>query len=124
MKTFTLATVAFFASMSVALSQSATHQSEGAHNAVGTHAAGNMAFTSEHGSMIRQHATGQHYQSYQEPGFHAQVGATLPGSAQLHPLPEGLVAQMPSARNHQYSIVNDRYVIVDPSNRHVTHTFD
>lgn len=124
MKTITLTAVALVASMSFALAQSAIHQSEGSHNTVGTHAPGGMAFTSEHGSMVRQHAMSQHYQSYQEPGFHAQVGATLPGSAQLHSLPEGLVTQMPSARNHQYSIVNDRYVIVDPSNRHVTHTFD
>jgi len=124
MKTFTLTAAALVASMSFALAQSTPHQSEDTHNTVGTHATGSMAFTSEHGSMIRQHATSQHYQSYQEPGFHAQVGATLPGSAQLHALPEHLVTQMPSARNHQYSIVNDRYVIVDPSNRHVTHTFD
>ena len=130
MKTLTLAAATLVAGMSLAMAQSATHEPAAGH---GTPAAGHgtvgvqgggMSFTSEHGAMIRQHATGQHYQSFQDPGFHAQVGATLPGSAHLHPLPDGLVTQMPSARTHQYSIVNDRYVIVDPSTRRVTHAFD
>ena len=123
MKTLTLAAATLVAGMSFALAQSATHEPAGAHATVGVQGGG-MSFTPEHGAMIRQHATGQRYQSFQDQGFHAQVGATLHGSAQLHPLPEGLVAQMPSARSHQYSIVNDRYVIVDPSPRRVTHAFE
>ena len=123
MKTLTLAAATLIAGMSFALAQPATHEPAGTHGTVGVQAGG-MAFSSEHGGMIRQHATSQRYQSYQEPGFHAQVGATLPGSAHLHPLPDGLVSQMPSARSHQYSIVNDRYVIVDPSTRRVTHAFE
>ncbi|MBR2119618.1 MAG: DUF1236 domain-containing protein [Afipia sp.] len=121
MKTFTLVAATLVAGMSFALAQSATHEPAGTHGTVGAHAG---VFSSEHGSMIRQHATSQRYQSHQEPGFHAQVGVALPGSAQLHPLPDGLVTQMPSARNHQYSIVNDRYVIVDPATRRVTHAFE
>jgi hypothetical protein len=122
MKTLTLVTAALIAGMSLALAQPATHAPAGAHGAVHVQGGG-MAFTPEHSSMIRQHATSQHYQSFHDGAFHAQVGATLPGSAQLHPLPDGLVTQMPSARGHQYSIVNDRYVIVDPSTRRVTHAF-
>lgn len=122
MKTPTLAAAILVAGMSLALAQSGTHEPAGAHGTVGVQGGG-MAFSSEHGAMIRQHATSQHYQAHQEPGFHAQVGATLPGSAHLHPLPDGLVAQMPHARSHQYSIVNDRYVIVDPSTRRITHAF-
>ena len=83
-----------------------------------------VTFSPEHGAGIRQHATGQHYQSVHEPSFHGGVGATLPGSVQLHPLPDALVTQMPAARNHQYTIVNDRHVIVDPSTRRVVHSFD
>lgn len=123
MKTLTLAAATLVAGMSFAMAQSATHQPAAGHGTVDVQSGG-IAFTSEHGAMIRQHATGQHYQSFQDQGFHAQVGATLPGSAQLHPLPDGLVTQMPSARSHQYSIVNDRYVIVDPATRRVTHAFE
>lgn len=119
MRTLTLAAAALIAGMSLAFAQ---HQPEGAHGNTGTHQS--TAFTSEHGSMIRQHATGQHYQSFTDHGFQAQVGAILPGAAPLHPLPDGVVTQMPSARNHQYSIVNDRYVIVDPSTRRITHAFE
>lgn len=119
MKKFTLAAAALIAGMGVAFAQ---HQPEGAHGNTGAH--GSMAFTSEHGSMLRQHAASQHYQSFTDHGFQAQIGAILPGAASLHPLPDGVVAQMPSARNHQYSIVNDRYVIVDPSTRRITHAFE
>lgn len=121
MRTLTLTVATLVAGISFAMAQSATHQPAAGH---GTVQSGGMAFTPEHGAMIRQHATGQRYQSFQDQGFHAQVGVTLPGSAQLHPLPDGLVTQMPSARSHQYSIVNDRYVIVDPATRRVTHTFE
>ncbi|MBR2117384.1 MAG: DUF1236 domain-containing protein [Afipia sp.] len=48
----------------------------------------------------------------------------MPPSAPHHPLPHGLVTQVPSAGSHHYSVVNDRYVIVDPSSRRIIHTFD
>ena len=123
MKTLTLAVATMVAGISFALAQPATHEPAGTHGTVGVQGGG-MVFSPEHGSMIRQHATSQHYQSYQEPGFHARVGATVPSSAHLHPLPDGLVAQIPSARSHQYSVVNDRYVIVDPSTRRIVHAFE
>ena len=122
MKTLTSAAIALLAGMTVAFAQSPTHESTRPHGTVGVH--GGVAFSAEHGAVIRQNATGQHHQSYQEPGFHAQVGATLPPSAPHHPLPHGLVTQVPSAGSHHYSVVNDRYVIVDPSNRRIVHTFD
>ena len=66
MKTFTLAAATLVAGMNFALAQSATHEPAGTHGTVGAHAG---VFSSEHGSMIRQHATSQRYQSHQEPGF-------------------------------------------------------
>lgn len=85
---------------------------------------GGAAYTSDHGALLRQHTTAQHYRSYSDNGFRAQIGATLPGSADLHPLPDGIATSLPTARGHQYSIVNDRYVVVDPASRRVVHTFD
>jgi hypothetical protein len=85
---------------------------------------GGVTFSPEHGNVIRQHATTQHYQSVHEPSFHGQVGATLPGSVQFHSLPDALVTKLPTARQHQYAIVNDRPVIVDPSTRRVIHAFE
>ena len=110
MKTLTLAAVTLLTGMTVAFAQSPTHESTRPHGTVGVH--GGVAFSAEHGEVIRQHASGQHHQSHQEPGFHAQVGATLPPSAPRHPLPHGLATLVPSAgRNHHYSVVNDRHVM-------------
>lgn len=59
MKTITLAAVTLVVGMSFAWAQSATHQSGDSRHTIGTSSPGSMAFTSEHGTMIRQHATGQ-----------------------------------------------------------------
>lgn len=88
------------------------------------HGSAAVTFSPERGSLIRQHATTQHDQSVREPSFHGQVGATLPSSVELHPLPDALVTQVPAARQHQYTIVNDLPVIVDSSTRRVIHVFE
>lgn len=90
----------------------------------GTQTHGSVSFAPEHGAIIREHATGQHFSSVQDPNIHAQVGATLPGSVQLHPLPDRLVTQVPAARSYQYSIINNRHVVVDPGTRRVIHVVE
>lgn len=85
---------------------------------------GPVTFTPEHGRMLHQHAIGQHHNSFRDPSFHAQVGAALPGSVQLHPLPDTLAGHVPSAHQYRYGIVNDRPVIVDHSTRRVIHSFE
>lgn len=88
------------------------------------HDPGSVTFTPEHGDMLHQHAINQHYNSFRDPNFRAQVGATLPGPVQLHPLPDTLAPHVPSAHQYRYGIVNDRPVIVDPSTRRVIHAFE
>lgn len=83
-----------------------------------------FTFSHEHGQMLHQHATAQHHDSYRDPHFHAQVGAVLPGSVQVHPLPDSLAIHVPQAHQYGYGVVNDRPVIVDHSNRRVLHSFD
>jgi len=118
MKTSTLgtATLMLLASLTAASAQP-LHPTPGAHD-------GGLSFSPEHGGLLRQHAASQHYQSVRDPGFHAQVGAPLPASAQLHPVPDALVGQVPGARQHQYAIVNDRPMIVDPATHRVVHAFE
>ncbi len=83
-----------------------------------------ITYAPAHGNMLREHAHSQGFASTRHADFNVQIGAILPHSAQLHPLPDKLVTQVPGARGHQYSIVNDRHVIVDPVTRRIVHVAD
>jgi hypothetical protein len=83
-----------------------------------------FTFSAEHGQMLRQHATSQHYNSFNDPNFHAQVGGALPHTVDIHPLPDALVPHVPQAHQYGYGVVNDHPVIVDHSNRQIIHHFD
>jgi hypothetical protein len=84
---------------------------------------GEFRFSPEHGHVIRQHAEHEHYRSHDDHHVHADVGLTLPGSVELHPLPHALMTQIPSAHEYRYGIVNGRHVIVHHSTRRVMHAF-
>jgi hypothetical protein len=87
------------------------------------HGGGTVTFAPEHGHMLREHATTHHFSSAHQSDFRVEVGATLPHSAQLHPLPDALATHLPAARSYQYSIVNNRHVIVEPGTRRIIHAF-
>ncbi|MBZ0209668.1 MAG: DUF1236 domain-containing protein [Hyphomicrobium sp.] len=86
----------------------------------GSHGSTNT-YTPAHGHMLREHGHSHGFASTHHRDFKVQVGAILPHSARFHPLPDDLVRQVPGARRHQYSIVNDRHVIVDPRTRRIVH---
>jgi hypothetical protein len=92
-------------------------------HATATHGS-SLAFTPAHGHMLRQHALSHGFASTRHSDFKVQVGAILPHSAHLHPLPHELVTQVPGARGHQYSIVNDGHVIADPVTQRIVHVAD
>lgn len=88
------------------------------------HDSGAVTFTPEHGQMLHQHSTHQHYNSFRDPHFHAQVGVVLPDAVELHPLPDTLAPRVPQGHHYGYGLVNDRPVIVDHSSRRIIHHFD
>ena len=85
---------------------------------------GTLSFAPEHGAILQEHAASQHFGSVRDPGFHAEIGGHLPGTVDLHPLPDRFVTQLPGARTYQYDIVNDRRVIVEPGTRRIIHVYD
>lgn len=115
----TAVVVALLASVTSTVADDRGHH--GGHASKAHESAG--AFRPEHGTILHQHAQGQHYRSFDDQDFHVEVGATLPGSAELHPLPDSFITQVPSARSHRYAIVNNRYVVVDPHSRRIIHDF-
>lgn len=79
-------------------------------------------WTSDEGAGLRQYSTTKHYQSYSDPGWHAQIGVELPSSASIYPLPETM--HVPSAERYSYSIINNQPVVVERTTRKVVHTWD
>lgn len=110
------ALIALLGGVAISSAQPAVHETQ-------THG-GAVSFAPEHGRVLREHATTQHYSSAQQPDFQVQVGATLPNSAQLHPLPDAIGTHVPAARSYQYSIINNRHVVVDPGSRRIIHAFE
>jgi hypothetical protein len=53
------------------------------------------------------------------PGVSAQVGSELPAALELYTLPDITLSEIPAAKLYKYTVVNDRVVLVDPTNMRV-----
>jgi hypothetical protein len=53
------------------------------------------------------------------PDFRAAIGAVVPGSVQLQPLPKTLVELVPELKNFEYAMVANQVLLVDPKNKQV-----
>jgi Protein of unknown function (DUF1236) len=51
--------------------------------------------------------------------FRVAVGARVPPTIELHPLPEGALAEAPAARPYRYTMVANQVVLVDPASMRV-----
>jgi hypothetical protein len=44
-----------------------------------------------------------------------RVGARVPESVQLYPVPQDVAVEVPAVRPHKYMVVNDHVVLIDPA---------
>jgi hypothetical protein len=51
--------------------------------------------------------------------FHVTVGAPVPPTIELYPLPEGVLAEAPAARPYRYTMIANEVVLVDPATMRV-----
>ena len=102
----TAATVAFLAGTGLALAQSVTTTNT-------------TTWTNEEGTTIRQYSQTQHEQSFSDPGFAPTVGAELPTTVTIYPLPQ--TVQVPDPQQYSYTIINNRPVVVERTTRRVIH---
>ncbi|NVO17263.1 MAG: DUF1236 domain-containing protein [Rhodoplanes sp.] len=58
------------------------------------------------------------------PGVDARVGAELPASMELYMLPDVALADIPEAKPYRYTIVENRVVLVDPTNMRVVEVLE
>lgn len=53
------------------------------------------------------------------PTFHAAVGAVVPASVELKPLPETVVELIPELKDFEFAMVTNQVLLVDPKNKQV-----
>lgn len=79
-------------------------------------------WSTDEGAGLREYSTTKHYQSYSDPSWHAEVGASLPSAVPLYPLPDTM--HVPQSGEYSYSIINNEPVVVERTTRRVVHTWD
>ncbi len=80
------------------------------------------SWSNDMGPAFTQYSTTKHYSSINDPAMHPSVGAELPSSVTVYPLPDTM--KVPSAERYSYSIINNHPVVVERSTRKVVHTWD
>jgi len=53
------------------------------------------------------------------PTFHASVGAVVPSSVDLQPLPKTIVDLIPELKDYEYAMVTNQVLLVDPKSKQV-----
>ena len=53
------------------------------------------------------------------PNFQAAVGAAVPASIELYPLPDAALAQAPAAKPYKYTFAQNQVVLIDPTTMRV-----
>jgi hypothetical protein len=79
-------------------------------------------WSNDEGTGLRSYSTTEHWNSYDDPSFHASVGVAIPDTVTLHPLPDTM--HVPSADRYSYSIINNQPVVVERTTRRVVHTWE
>ena len=80
------------------------------------------AWTAEHGHTIRTHSATRNDVTFTDPTLKPTIGVRLPARVTTYPLPDTI--KVPSADSYNYSIVNERPVVVERTTRMVIHTWD
>lgn len=78
-------------------------------------------WTDEYGNIIREHSRTERFAPLNDPSIQVRVGAELPRTVTLHPLPEAI--RVPDRDRYSYVIVQDRPLIVERDTRRVIHLF-
>lgn len=78
-------------------------------------------WTNDQGATITKYSTTQKYPSVNDPAMHPTVGAVLPGTVTVYPLPSTVTVQQPD--RYRYAIINNHPVVVEQSGRKIVHVW-
>lgn len=70
-------------------------------------------------TAIFQGVTKEKVKSPPPASFQASVGASVPSSVELYPLPANIVAQVPATKQYKYTVAQNQVVLVDPASMKV-----
>jgi len=79
-------------------------------------------WTDADGNIMRQESTTHHYGGYVDPALRPDVGAEVPSSVTLYPLPPAVA--VPESQTYSYGIINNQPVVVERTTRRVVHTWE
>lgn len=79
-------------------------------------------WTDEYGTIIRQESVTKKFEPVMDPKINVTVGAALPQTITVHPLPGNIRVEQPD--RYAYVIVNDDPVIVEKDTRRVVHVYN
>ena len=57
------------------------------------------------------------------PAFNADIGAELPSSVELRPMPDDVVAHVQQTKDYRYAVADNRVLLVSPVTRYVVGIF-
>jgi len=76
-------------------------------------------WTADDGTVIKEYSTTKKYAPISDPSMNAEVGAVLPGTVAVYPLPETMKVENPD--RYSYTIINNKPMVVERSSRRVVH---
>jgi Protein of unknown function (DUF1236) len=79
----------------------------------------NLKLTSAQKQTIYSSISGQKQKETEPPTFRAAVGAVVPTSVELRPLPKTIVDLVPELKDYEYAMLANQVVLVDPKNKQV-----
>jgi len=78
-------------------------------------------WTDEYGNIIREQSVTKRFEPIVDPKLDVKVGAVLPQTITIHPLPETVRIERPE--RYAYVIVNDDPIVVEKDTRRVVHVW-
>jgi len=82
-----------------------------------------LTITPEHEQVIREYVVKEHVRPV-DMDDNFVVGATVPQTVELAPVPEGIYTTAPEVRRYQYFYWKNRVVFVDPDSRRIVKVVD
>lgn len=104
--------------LSAAVPQCARAQTSDADSAANPAGTQNLALTAPQRRAIYD-AVARDKSKTAKPQFPAKVGAAVPPMIELHPLPDQILSENRSANFYEYTLVQDKVVLVDPTRMRV-----
>jgi hypothetical protein len=78
-----------------------------------------LKLTSAQKQTIYSSISNQKQKETAPPTFRAAVGAVVPSSVELQPLPKTLVDLIPELKDYEYAMVTNQVLLVHPKNKQV-----